>query len=102
MATDAVRVQLVYAPGPGQAWLQTLDLPPGSTLAQAVSASDFSQSFPDYDLAGLQAGIYGQRCEPERELADGDRVEIYRPLVFDPMESRRRRAVHRQKRLSRT
>jgi putative ubiquitin-RnfH superfamily antitoxin RatB of RatAB toxin-antitoxin module len=102
MTTDTLRVHLVYASGPGQAWTQTLDLPPGSTLAQAVSASGFAQRFPGYDLACLQAGIYGQRCEPERELADGDRVEIYRPLVFDPMESRRRRAQHRQKRLSRT
>ena len=40
--------------------------------------------------------MFGQACEFDRVLADQDRVEVYRALVFDPMESRRRRAVHRQ------
>jgi putative ubiquitin-RnfH superfamily antitoxin RatB of RatAB toxin-antitoxin module len=44
-------------------------------------------------IAGLEIGVYGRRCEADTPLCDGDRVEIYRPLNFDPMESRRRRAA---------
>jgi len=41
---------------------------------------------------GNQVGIFGKRVSLETRLADGDRVEIYRPLAMDPKESRRRRA----------
>jgi putative ubiquitin-RnfH superfamily antitoxin RatB of RatAB toxin-antitoxin module len=40
--------------------------------------------------------VYGERCDARRVLREDDRVELYRPLVFDPLESRRRRAAHRQ------
>ncbi len=101
MAAD-IRVRLVYAQGPADIWSEDVLLAPGATLAQAIDRSRFAQCFPDYDMAGLAAGVYGQRCSPDHPLADGDRVEIYRPLDFDPMESRRRRAQHRKARLSRT
>ncbi len=42
-------------------------------------------------------GVYGQRCRDDYILADGDRLELYRPLQFDPKESRRRRAMHKQR-----
>ncbi len=41
-------------------------------------------------------GVYGERCDARRVLCENDRVELYRPLVSDPLESRRRRAAHRQ------
>jgi putative ubiquitin-RnfH superfamily antitoxin RatB of RatAB toxin-antitoxin module len=40
--------------------------------------------------------VYGRACAPDHVLQDGDRLEIYRPLDFDPQESRRRRAAHRR------
>jgi putative ubiquitin-RnfH superfamily antitoxin RatB of RatAB toxin-antitoxin module len=46
-------------------------------------------------------GIFGRAAEPQARLADGDRVEIYRGLSFDPKESRRRRAEHRRARTAR-
>ncbi|HWK62981.1 MAG TPA: RnfH family protein [Eoetvoesiella sp.] len=91
----AMTVQVVYA-RPGAVWHKTLALPPGATLGQALEASGFAEAFPDAAAGRPAAGIYGQACSEERVLADGDRIEIYRPLVFDPMESRRRRALHRQ------
>ena len=95
MATDAIAVQVVYA-GPTTVWQADLRLPAGSTIAQALQSSQFARLFPNYPYDGLKVGIYGQESPLDHVLADGDRVEIYRPLVFDPMESRRRRALHRQ------
>lgn len=93
MASSGIlRVRLVYA-GPGAVWRRTLRLPAGATVGQAVEASGFAREFPDQDPASC--GVFGQLCREDRVLADGDRVELYRPLVFDPMESRRRRAAHR-------
>jgi hypothetical protein len=47
---------------------------------------------PDIDVATVPVGIFGRRVERDRILTDGDRVEIYRPLVADAKEARRRRA----------
>ncbi|HVP86672.1 MAG TPA: RnfH family protein, partial [Casimicrobiaceae bacterium] len=44
------------------------------------------------DLARCPVGIFGRRVERGRILSDGDRVEIYRPLVAEPRDARRRRA----------
>lgn len=84
-------------------WRQSLDVPAGSTVMQAVARSRFALEFPEYTDQPLSMAIYGERCDPPRVLQEGDRIELCRPLVFDPLESRRRRATHRQgaaKRLS--
>lgn len=103
MGTE-ISVEVVYALA-ASAWRVPLRLPAGSTMEQALDASGFAGRFPDYPQHALAAGVYGQACSLDRVLQDGDRVEIYRPLTFDPMESRRRRAEHRKafmtKRLSR-
>ncbi|UYO95376.1 RnfH family protein [Pollutimonas sp. M17] len=95
METEAIGVQVVYAE-PGSAWQADLRLPARSTVEQALRASRFARLFPNYPYDSLKVGVYGQECALDRVLADGDRIEIYRPLVFDPMESRRRRALHRK------
>lgn len=60
-----------------------LQLPSGATVRDALAASGFK---------GIQVGIFGKRVTLDTRLADGDRVEIYRPLAMDPKEARRRRA----------
>lgn len=77
-------------------WQQTLEVPTGTTAREAVALSEFPRRFPEYTDHPLAMGVYGERCDSERGLHDGDRLELYRPLVFDPLESRRRRAVHRK------
>lgn len=93
MGTD-INVQIVYAQA-DSVWRAALTLPAGSTVGQALDASGFARSNPAYPQDALAVGIYGQACTVERLLIQGDRIEIYRPLNFDPMESRRRRAQHR-------
>lgn len=92
-----IAIEVVYAE-PHQVWRVALDLPAGSTAAQALAASGFARQFPDYSLQPPMTGVYGRSCAPDHVLQDADRLEIYRPLDFDPLESRRRRASHRQAR----
>ena len=94
-----LRVEVVYA-RPESVWRRQLDLPQGATALQAIELSGVLQQCSELQSATLTLGIFGRVCAPHQVLAAGDRVEIYRPLVFDPMESRRRRQQHRQRRLA--
>lgn len=94
-AAPGVRVQVCYALRDG-VWQRSLELAPGATVDQALAASGFARQFPDLDAWALGVGIYGRRAAPGTALADGDRVEVYRALSFDPKESRRRRVEHRR------
>ncbi len=62
------------------------------TVRQAIETSAVLQQFPEIDLTANKIGIFGKVVPLDAELAVGDRVEIYRPLVADPKETRRRRA----------
>lgn len=78
----ALRVEVVQAWPEGEA-IVALQLPDGATVGDALAACG---------LKGEKAGIFGKRATMDTRLADGDRVEIYRPLALDPKEARRRRA----------
>ncbi len=80
---------------PNQIWQRNVRLPRGSSIRHALEASGFAADFPAVDPYTSGVGVYGKLRDPQFQLHEGDRVEIYRPLVFDPMESRRRRAQHR-------
>jgi len=77
-----MKVEVVYAL-PERADVITVELPAGATVADALTASG---------LTGSLLGVFGKQVKPDHRLADGDRVEIYRPLRMDPKEARRRRA----------
>ena len=80
-----MRIELVRADAEC-ALQQRLDIPPGTTVAEALAASRFADEQP----AAL--AVYGQLVAPERLLEEGDRVELLRELLIDPMEARRQRA----------
>lgn len=98
--SDALCVELVYAQ-PTQVWSCPLSLPVGSTVAFALQASGFFRLFPNYPADSLRVGVFGRECTLEQVVVNGDRIELYRPLVFDPMESRRRRAAHKKSAMNR-
>jgi putative ubiquitin-RnfH superfamily antitoxin RatB of RatAB toxin-antitoxin module len=81
-----MKVEVVLA-RPGGAEIKRVELPAGATVGDALAAAGFQQQ--------RNIGIFGQRVQLDRKLAPGDRVEIYRPLVMDPKEARRRRAAKR-------
>ena len=67
-----------------------LELPAGSTLADALAVAGWS------DAAGISGyAIFGVNAALDAVLQDGDRVELLRPLLMDPKEARRRRALKR-------
>lgn len=86
-----MRVTVVVA-WPEHASEVALALPAGATVADALAGSRLASRHPEIDLARSPVGIFGRRVARDRVLADGDRVEIYRRLVADPKEARRRRA----------
>ena len=79
---------------PERQWLLNLRLEEGATAEQAVLASGLLERFPLEQRGVYQVGIFGRLVArpAERQLVEGDRVEIYRPLLADPKESRKRRA----------
>ena len=91
-----ITVSVVYALPAGATEIE-LDLPAGSSVAEALERSDIVARHPEIDLAAMTVGVYGVRVAFDTELADGDRVEIYRPLQADPKDLRRRRALRRTK-----
>ncbi len=94
-----IAVEVIHAGTDGVSRRQ-LRLPAGSTVAQAVIQSGLAALLPAGTAWQGQVGIYGRRCMPDQTLRDADRVELYRPLQRDPMDSRRRRAqLRRQKSL---
>ncbi len=88
---DQLRVQLCYATG-GQETLRDLMVEQGTTIEQAILQSGLLDELPGIDLATQPVGLFGKKRPPETVLREHDRIEIYRPLVADPKESRRKRA----------
>ena len=80
---------------PGQALLRPLQVAPGATIEQAIRASGVLDEVPEIDLTVYPVGIYGKKKPLDTPLRPLDRIEIYRPLLADPKESRRRRAAHK-------
>lgn len=86
-----IHVEVVYAL-PEKQYLRTVSLPEGSTVEQAILASGLTELRKEIDLAVNKVGIYSRAVKLQDTVAEGDRVEIYRPLLADPKELRRQRA----------
>ncbi|WP_018607314.1 RnfH family protein [Uliginosibacterium gangwonense] len=88
--SDFINVAVCYAL-PQRQDLVELKLPAGSTASQAIAASGLQQKHPDIDLDRFKVGVFGKLIKLDTPLQDQDRVEIYRPLIADPKEVRRKR-----------
>lgn len=91
-----IRVEVVYAL-PERQYLRTVSLEAGGTVEQAIRASGLLELRPDIDLMKNKVGIYSRPVKLGDKLNDGDRIEIYRPLIADPKELRRQRAEQAKK-----
>lgn len=93
MAANALHITVVGAMATGQGIevmeLQ-IELPQGACVADALQYPGLQGLLPARD-ADQNVGIWGKRVPPHQPLADGDRLELYRPLTVDPMEARRTR-----------
>lgn len=92
--TETIQVEVAYAAADRQ-YLVTLEVPAGTTISGAIEHCREQRLLPEAAFQYPDLGIFGRRAPPERVLAPGDRVEVYRPLEADPKEARRRRARSR-------
>lgn len=92
MVEQVLTVEVVYAT-PQEQVLESLNLAVGTTVEGAIRQSGLLARFPDIDLGVNKVGVFGKVAKLDAALNDGDRVEIYRPLIADPKEARKRRAA---------
>jgi putative ubiquitin-RnfH superfamily antitoxin RatB of RatAB toxin-antitoxin module len=91
-SADSIPVEVAYAL-PGRQLILKLDVAPDATLEQAIHASGMLEKFPEIDLGVNKVGVFGKLAKLDAVLHAGDRVEIYRPLIADPKEVRKKRAA---------
>jgi putative ubiquitin-RnfH superfamily antitoxin RatB of RatAB toxin-antitoxin module len=86
-----IHVELVYAL-PDQQPLMRVQLAEGASVEDAIRVSGILEAFPEIDLSLNKVGIFSKLVKLDEKVRDKDRVEIYRPLIADPKEVRRKRA----------
>ena len=87
---SVLRIEIVYAQ-PHCSVVKSLNLPAGAIIADALSLVASDPDFRGVDLTGSAVGIFGKVARRDQQLKDGDRIEIYRPLVEEPKLARRKR-----------
>ena len=88
-----MKIQVIYVNQNTQFLVDT-ELPEGASVQQAIKQSGLLEKHPNISLDKNEVGIFGELVSLETVLHEGDRVELYRPLIMDPMEARRLRAKH--------
>lgn len=88
-----ITIEVAYARPEAQALLR-LQVPLGTTLLEAIARSGIVQQFPEINLQAVTLGIFSriEKKPASYILQEGDRIEIYRPLLIDPKEARKARA----------
>jgi putative ubiquitin-RnfH superfamily antitoxin RatB of RatAB toxin-antitoxin module len=92
-----VIVTVVYA-RPDVRHLLQVEIAPGATIEQAIEASGLLSLEPELRTGALDVGVWNRVVRLDSLVSDGDRIEVYRPLTFDPKEARRIRANVRRRR----
>lgn len=90
---DSLEIEVCHAL-PEQQTVITLQVNIGVNAEDAIKSSGILLRHPAIDLKINKIGIFGKLCELNHVLREGDRVEIYRPLIADPKEARRQRAAN--------
>jgi len=88
---ESIEIEVVYAL-PDEQVLLKRKVPAGTTVAEAIQASGLLEKHPEIDISRNKLGIFGKLTKAESVVREKDRIEIYRPLIADPKEVRRKRA----------
>jgi putative ubiquitin-RnfH superfamily antitoxin RatB of RatAB toxin-antitoxin module len=89
---ELLQVYVCYAT-PQREFIHPMKVEQGTTIGQAIEQSGVLAEFPEINLVTQPVGIYAKKKTLDTVLRERDRIEIYRPLVADPKDSRRRRAA---------
>ena len=92
MNAERMRVEVAYAK-PEEQVILSLEVDPASTVEEIIRGSGIVERFPEIDLAAAKVGVFGKLTQLKATINPGDRVEIYRPLIADPKEARKKRAA---------
>lgn len=92
MAEGELSVEVVYA-RVDRHWRVALRLPAGSVVGDALAAARLEEAVPGIDIDPARLAVFGRLVTPATPLHEGDRVEVLRPLLADPKEVRRQRAM---------
>lgn len=85
-------IEVAYALPDEQVILE-VNIDASTTVKQAIEQSGVLEMYPDIDLGKQRVGIFSKPAKLDATLSEGDRIEIYRPLIADPKEVRRQRAA---------
>ena len=91
---NMIEIEVAYALPEKQKILKVM-VEEGSTIRQAAQQSTIVDEFPDLNLDEAKYGIFAKasRAPDTDTVRDGDRIEIYRPLLIDPKQARANRAA---------
>lgn len=89
--TQTIHIEVAYA-RPDTQVIIPVAVPIGTQAQEAIQLSGILNQFPEIDLSNTKIGIFSKIIKPDTVLQERDRVEIYRPLLADPKDSRRARA----------
>ncbi|HEZ3723652.1 RnfH family protein [Neisseria meningitidis] len=90
-----LEIEIVYGL-PDRQVLKTMQLAEGTTVRAAALKSGLDGIFEDLNLYSAPLGIFGKAVKDDTPLRDGDRIEVYRPLLIDPKEARRKRVQNQE------
>lgn len=92
--TDKIKIEVAYARPDLQKILST-SVPKGTSVFDAARASRIDKVFPEIDFDTIDMGIFGKviKKPKEQEVCEGERIELYRPLIIDPKQARLNRAA---------
>ena len=93
---NQINIEIAYAL-PDRYYLKSFQVDEGTMIQTAILQSGILQQFTEIDLRENKVGIYSRPAKLTDQLKDGDRIEIYRPLLADPKEIRRKRAAEQAK-----
>lgn len=91
-AAPLIKIQVCYGTSSRQ-FLQTLTVPKGTLLHDAILRSGLLEEYSEIDLSHCRVGIFGKLKTLETVVRDADRIEVYRRLIADPKDARRNRAI---------
>lgn len=89
---EKIRIEVAYAT-PEKQLIVECEIDAGTLPRDAIRLSGIDQHFPEINLDECHIGVFGKAIAADYELAEGDRIEIYRALIADPKEVRRQRAA---------
>ncbi|MBU2898397.1 RnfH family protein [Vibrio hepatarius] len=89
--SEMIHVEVVYAL-PHEQRVYTLVVNQSMTVEDIIRQSGVLEQYPEVDLSVNKVGVFSRNTKLNATVRDKDRIEIYRPLLADPKEIRRKRA----------